>query len=153
MNGARPARTALDPVDVRRRGRWRAPRANSTCSIASSTTASVPGPDEVVLVGDLGGLGAARVDTTIRPPRAFSVAQPLREVGRGHQRAVGGHRVRAEHEEVRGPVEVGDRDQQLVPEELQRDEQVRQLVDRGGAELVARAERLEQRAPWVSDPS
>ena len=40
----------------------RAPRRTATWSIASSTTASVPGRTKWCSVGDLGGLGAARVE-------------------------------------------------------------------------------------------
>ena len=83
--------------------------------------------------------------TTIRPPRCLDRLGPAGEVGRGHQRAVGGHRVGAEHQEVRRTVEVGDRQQQLVAEQLPRHQLVRHLVDRRRAEPVAGAQRLHER--------
>ncbi len=103
------------------------------------------GPHEVVLVGDLRGLGAPRVEhhhpASPRPERA----EALREVGHGHQRTVRGHRVGAEDQEVRRPVKVGDREEQLVTEHQVRDQLVGELVDRGGAEPVAGPERLDHR--------
>ncbi len=102
-------------------------------------------PHEQVLVGDLGGLGAARVDHDHPAAAGLERAQPVREVGHGHQRAVGGHRVGAEDQEVRRAVDVGDRQQELVAVELPGDQLVRDLVDRRGAEAVARAQRLHHR--------
>ena len=50
--------------------------------------------------------------TTSLPPRARERLQPPGDVGRGHQRAVRRVRVRAEHQEVVGAVDVGDRDRE-----------------------------------------
>ena len=123
------------------------PSSNSTCSIASSTTASVPGRTKWCSVGDLGGLGAARVEHHHPAAALLEVAQPVREVGHGHQRAVGGHRVGAEDQEVRRAVDVGDGQQELVAVQLPADELVRDLVDRRGAEPVAGAQALDEREP------
>ena len=58
------------------------------------------GPDEVVLVGLLGGARTARVDHDQLPaPRAQRTQAPA-HVGSGHQTAVRDERVRAEHQEV-----------------------------------------------------
>ena len=48
--------------------------------------------------------------TTTLPPRSRIAAQPAAHVGRGHQAAVRRERVGAEHQQVVGAVDVGDRD-------------------------------------------
>ena len=71
------------------------------------------GPHEVVLVGDLRGLGAARVEDDNRPPRSLRsrsragksgtvIREPLDAIGL------------APNTRKYGAVEVGDGDQQLV---------------------------------------
>ena len=102
------------------------------------------GAHEVVLGGDLGGLGAPGVEDHHPAAALLQVAQPLREVGNGHEGAVGGHRVGPDDQEEGGPVDVRDRQQQLVAVELPPDELVGDLVDRGGAEAVAGAEALDE---------
>ena len=71
------------------------------------------GPDEVVLVGDLGRAAAARVDHDDAAAALPDRAQPAAHVGRGQQAAVGGERVRAEHQQVVGAVDVRDRDAEV----------------------------------------
>src|SRR5437660_940580 len=56
---------------------------------------------------------------------------------RRHQTAVRGQGVRPQHEKKVGPVDVGHREEELVPEHLQRGEHVRELVERGGGEASA----------------
>ena len=102
------------------------------------------GPDKVVLGGDLRGLGAARVEHHHPAAAVLQVADPLGEVGNGHQRAVGRHRVGAKDQEEVGPVEVGDRQQELVAEELPGHELVRDLVDGRRAEPVVGAQALHE---------
>ena len=96
---ATAARTSSRPSAYAGSGRSR-PSANRTLSIASRNHASVPGPDEEVLGGDLGGLGAARVEDDHAAAARLQLAQPAGEVGGRHQRAVRGHRVGAEDQEV-----------------------------------------------------
>ncbi len=99
----------------------------------------------MVLVGDLRGLGATRVDHDHPPSARVQVAHPLREVGHRHQRAVGGHRVRPDDQEPRRAVDVGDRQEELVAEHQVRHELVGELVDRGRGVAVPRPEGLEHR--------
>ena len=119
---ARAPRTSSRPsVSTARAARPRAaPRRTRTWSSASRSSASVPGPDEEVLVRDGRGLGAPRVDDHDRPPRARIALEPPLDAGRGHEAAVGDQRVRAEHQEERRAVDVGHRQQELVPEHQQR---------------------------------
>ena len=53
------------------------------------------GPDEVVLVGDRGRLGAARVDQHDAAAARADRLDPRADPRRGHDAAVGGQRVRA----------------------------------------------------------
>ena len=55
------------------------------------------------------GAAAARIDHDQLAAAGPERAQPAADVGRGHQAAVGGERVGAEHQQVVGPVYVGDR--------------------------------------------
>ena len=117
-SGVKSATRSTDrrqPVDVRRRG-WRRALGEQDVQHRQQHPRVGAGADEVVLVGDLGGLGAARVEDDHPAAARLEVAQPVREVGHRHQRAVGRHRVGAEHQEVRRAVDVGDREQQLVAE-------------------------------------
>ena len=98
-----------------------------------------------MLVGDLRGLGATRVEHDHPPAAGVQVAHALREVGHRHQRAVGGHRVGADDQEPRRAVDVGDRQEELVAEHQVRHELVGELVDRGGGVAVLRPEGLEHR--------
>ena len=111
---------AVDPVDVRRRAgqalleqrahhRQHAPRRPSPGGRRSAR----PRPR---------GLGAARVDDDHPATARLEGAQPVGEAGRGHQPAVRGHRVGAEHQEVRRAVDVGDRQQELVAVQLPGDQ-------------------------------
>ena len=72
--------------------------------------------DEEVRVGDLGGLGAPRIDDHQPAAARLQRLEPARHPGRGHHAAVGGERVGAEREEELGPVDVRDGHQQLVAE-------------------------------------
>ena len=114
-------------------------------TIASRTTTSEPGSDEAVLGGDPRRLGAPRVQHHDPATSLLDRPRPPREVRRGHQRAVGRHRVGAEDQEVRRAVDVGDRDQQLVTEQLPGDQLGGRLVDGGRAEPVASAQGLHER--------
>ncbi|MCW2813962.1 MAG: hypothetical protein JWN84_1417 [Nocardioides sp.] len=136
---------AVEPVDVRRRagqalGEQHLQHRQQHRGVGA-------GAHEVVLVGDLGGLGAPRVDDDHPAFARLEVTDALGEVGHGHQRAVGGHRVGTDDHEQLGAVEVGDRDHQLVAEELPRHELVGHLVDGGGAEAVLGAQRAHEPGP------
>ena len=81
--------------------------------------------------------------------------QPPLDAGRGHQAAVRGQRVRAQHQEVVGAVDVGHRHQELVAEHGERGEHVGELVHRRRRVAAAAAQRavqhlgLQQRAVVV----
>ena len=98
------------------------------------------GPDRQVPVGESGGLGAPRIDHDQPPAARLHRLEPPLDAGRGHQAAVRGQRVRAEHEEVAGAVDVGHRHQELVAEHGQRREHVGELVDGGGRVAAAAAQ-------------
>ena len=105
------------------------PSANSTCSIASRTTASVPGRTKTCSSATL-AVSVRRGSKHDHPAARASAARGAgREVGNGHQGSIRRHRVGAEDQEVRRPVDVGDRDQQLMAVQQPRDELVRELVD------------------------
>jgi len=99
-----------------------------------------------MLVCDRGGLRPPRVDDHKAAPAGLQRADAVADAGRGHQAAVRGHRVAAEAQEELRAIYVGDREQELVPEQLPRRQHVGQLVERGGRVAVARAQRREQRA-------
>ena len=108
------------------------------------------GPDEQVLVGLLGGLRAARVDDDELPaarraaPRAGPGSRARSEA------AVRRERVRAEHQQVVGAVEVGDGIDERGAEHQPGRHLLRHLVDRARrVNTFVRAERL-QRAPGRS---
>ena len=143
VNGSTAARTASSPSTYA--GGVVSPSANSTCSMASSTNASVPGRTKWCSCAALAVSVRRGSTTTIRPPRSLQLAQPGREVGHRHQRAVGGHRVRPEDQEQVGPVDVGDGQQQLVAVHEVGEQLCGQLVDGRGAVLVAGPERLHHR--------
>ena len=113
------------------------------------------GPDEVVVVGGSGRLGAPRVDDDDAAAPVADRLEPPADVGRGHQAPVRGERVRAQHEQEVGPVDVGDGQQERVPVHEVAHDVVRQLVDRGRREATvgaegAREEHAEdERAPVV----
>jgi hypothetical protein len=104
------------------------------------------GPDEVVLVGVLGGAAAAGVDHhDLAAALAYGAHAPA-IVGRRHQAAVRRQRVRTQHQHVVGPVDVRNRDREERPEHEPGGHLLRHLVDRAGTEDIAGAERLQQHA-------
>ncbi len=103
-------------------------------------------------VGQPRGLGAARVDHHQGAAAPAQLGQPPLDARRGHQAAVGGHRVGAQHQQEVGAVDVGHRQQQLMAEHLERRQVVRQLVDRGGRVAVAGAQRAQQRRAVEQHP-
>ena len=129
------------------------PSSNSTCSSASSSSGVGAGPDEVVRVGELGGLGAARVDDHhLAAALADRLAGGRVTSGRGHQAAVGGSGLaprisRYRCGRCRGPAAAAGGRTSAGAASM-----VRQLVDRGGGEAVARAERAQKQLACVSRP-
>ena len=102
------------------------------------------GLDEDMLIGDVGGLGASRVDDD---EPAASLAQALEsalDVGRGHDRAVGDERVATDDEQEVGAIDVGHREQQGRAEEQVRQQVLGLLVDTRRGVAIAGAQRLEQ---------
>ena len=138
VNSATALGGGVQPVDVRRRRGQ--PLVEQHVQHGQQHVGVGAGPDEVVLGGDLGGLGAARVEHHHPAAARLQLAQPVREVGHRPQRAVGRHRVGAEHQQVGRAVDVGDRQEQLVAVHQVRHQLVGELVDRGRAVAVAGAE-------------
>ena len=105
--------------------------------------------DEVMLAGDLRGLAAARVDHHQLAAAFHHALQAPRRVGHRHQAAVGDHRVGADHEQILRAVDVRHRHagRELAPEHQTRLHDLRQRVDRGGVEEVARGERAREHGP------
>ena len=99
----------------------------------------MPGPDEVVLVGDGGGLGAARVDHHQASAARAHRLRTTAEIGHRPHAAVAGHRVGAQHQQEVAVVDVGHRHRERVAVEPATGELARHLVQRGRAEHVARA--------------
>ena len=108
------------------------------------------GADEVVLVGDLRGAAAARVDDHDLAAALLDGTQAAPEVRRGHQRSVRGQRVGAEDQHVLGAIDVWDRQAQPGTEHEPAGDLLGQLVDARRAEHVAGTERLDHR-PQVHD--
>ncbi len=102
--------------------------------------------DRKVLVGLLRGLRPPRVDDDDLAAASPQRLEPAREVGCGHQRAVRRVRVRAEHQEIVGAVDVGDRDRERAAEHQPGRHLLRHLVDRARGVDVLRARGLQQHA-------
>ena len=98
--------------------------------------------DREVLVGFLGGLGAARVDDDETPAARPQVAQPSREVGRGPEAPVRRERIRTEHQEIVGAVDVGNRHRQRGAEH-----QTRRTPASASGPPCSRCRRCRCRAP------
>ena len=95
-------------------------------------------------VGHGGGLGAPWVHDHEPPSSRAQGLEPPLDAGRGHEAAVRGQGVGAEHEEELGTVHVGHRQQELVSEHEVRRQHVRELVHGSGGVAAARAQRLQE---------
>ena len=97
-----------------------------------------------MLVCGVGSPGPSRIHhdhlATALPDRL----EPTGPVGRGGQAPVRLIRVGAQHEQVGGAVDIGDRDQVGVAEHETGRDMLRHLVDRGGAEDALGPEHLEE---------
>jgi len=93
-------------------------------------------PDEMMLARDHRGLGPSRVDHDQLATARLDRPQPLGHIRHGHQAAVRHQRVGAQHQEIVGVVDVGDRQQQLMAVHPIARELERQLIDRGRREPV-----------------
>ena len=102
------------------------------------------GADEMVLAGQLRGLGAARIDHHQFSAAVLQRLDAFFDIRHGPDAAVGGDWVRSQHEEVVGAVDVGNGEQGLVAEQPQGYQVVGQLVDTGGGEAVVGAQVAEQ---------
>ena len=145
MNSATASATA--PALSTYAGGRVSPSSNSTLSIASSTTASVPGRTKWCSVATLAVSVRRGSNTTIRPPRFLRsrsrfgksgtvISEPLEAIG---------FAPKTRKYDVRSMSGTGSRS--WWPYSCQRDELVRDLVDRRGAEPVAGAQRLDERDP------
>ncbi len=99
----------------------------------------------MVQVGELGGLGAARIDHHQAPAALLQVLEPVRDVRRRHDAAVRHHRVAAHAQEKLRAIDVRHREQHLVAEHLERREHVGKLIDGRGRVTAACAQRLDER--------
>ena len=98
-----------------------------------------------MLVGQLGGAGPAGIDDHQPPAPGPEGLEPAGPVRRGGQAPVGIERVRAEHDEQVGAVDVGDGHGQRRAEQESGGDLLGPLVDGAGGEDVAGAERLDDR--------
>ena len=122
------------------------PRSTRTWTIASRKAASPPGRMATCSSASFAVSVRRGSTTTTLPPRSRTRAQTPAHVGRGHDAAVRDHRVAAQAEEVVGAIDVGDRNRDRRAVQLVRRHDARVGVLRAGAEAVARAERLRERA-------
>ena len=102
------------------------------------------GADGHVAVGELGRSGPARVDDGERAAAGPQCPEPAGEVGGGAQTPVGLQRVGADEEQVVGVVQVRDGDRVGVAVQQAARHVLGHLVDGGGGEHAAGAQRSEQ---------
>ena len=125
---------------------------NSVCTIANSSSASVPGRMKWCSSAS----SAVRVrrgsSTTHRAAARAQRADATLHVGRGHQAAVRDQRVRAEDQQVVGAVDVGDRHGQRRAEHQPGRDLLRHLVDGARRVDVVAAERAQQAARVQTEP-
>ncbi len=105
------------------------------------------GPNEVMVVGDLGGLRAARVHQHELAAPGPDVGEPPLHVRRRHQRAVRGQGIAADEQEEVGAVHVGHGQEQLMTEHGPGGDVVRELIHGGGREAALGAERTHEGGP------
>ena len=104
-----------------------------------------PGAHRHPLGGRLGGAGPAGVDDDELPAPLDELLEPAGPVRRGGQAAVRRERVGAEHEQVVGPVDVGDRHVERAAEHQGGGDLLGPLVDRRRREEVLRPQRPQDR--------
>ncbi len=102
------------------------------------------GPDEVVLVGLVGGARPARVHHHDLAAALADPPQAAAHVGRGQEAAVRHQRVGAEHQQVVAAIQVRHGHAQQMAEHEPGRDLLGHLVHRAGREDVLRAERPEQ---------
>ena len=103
-------------------------------------------PDRHVLARLLGRLGALGVDDDDAAFAFDDTPEPTGPVGRGGEAAVRLERVRTEHQQVRGAVEVGHREADARPEEQATADLLGPLVDRARGVDVRRPEGAHEEA-------
>ena len=97
-----------------------------------------------MLIGDRGGLAASWVDHHQLAAAGADRLQPLLHIGHGHDAAIGGQRVAAEDQHEIGVIDIRHRQQQAMAVHQVAGQVVRQLVDRGRGEAVARFQQAEE---------
>ncbi len=101
--------------------------------------------DEVMLVGELRRLAAPRIDHD-DPSAAFpNLGETRADAGSRHQAAVRDHRVRADHQQVIGAVEIRHRHQEAASVHPVAGELLGKLVEGVGAEAPSGRQRRDQR--------
>ena len=105
--------------------------------------------DEVVLAGELRRLRMARVHHDELAPACHHILQTPRRIGHRHQAAVRDGGVRADHEEVSGAVDVGNRHghREGAAEHQSGLDDLRQRIDGRRVEAALRVEGAEQHGP------
>ncbi len=91
---------------------------------------------------------ASRSPATFRSCGSAALADPAqatRRVRRRHQAAVRGERIRAEHEQILGAIEIRNRNRERRAEHRRAREHLRQLIDARRREASLGAERAQQR--------
>ena len=101
--------------------------------------------DEVVLVGELRRLAAPRVDHHDASAALSNRGETRAHARSRHQAAARDHRIRADHQQVIGPVDVRHRYQEAASVHPVAGELLRKLVEGVGAEASARPQRRDQR--------
>ena len=102
------------------------------------------GGNEMVFAGHLRGFRAARVDQHQLAAPGLQCLDAVLDVRHGPDAAVGGDGVGPQHQEIVGAIDIGNREQGLVPEQPQGGEVMRQLVHAGGGKAIVGAQVAEQ---------
>ena len=102
------------------------------------------GPNEMMLAGDFGCLGLARVNDDKFAAAPFNVFKAIRHPGRGHDTAITGQRVRAHNDHVIRTVDVRDRNSELMTKHKVTREMMRELIHRCRGIYVFGAQRLSE---------
>ena len=100
--------------------------------------------NEDVLIGDRRRLGAAGIDHDKAPPTLLQCLHPAPESRCRHETSVRHDRVRTQHQQEVGAIDVRDWNRKRVPEQEEARSMLGVLVDRARREAAARIERLEQ---------
>ena len=100
--------------------------------------------NEQVLVGHRGGLAAPWINHHQTPAACLQVAQAPLDIRHRHQAAIGGQRVAAEDQHELRVIDIRDWQEHAVPIHLLADQVMRQLIDRGRRETIARLQQAQE---------